>query len=157
MPTLAERAEAIKARNRLLESVPGSGYHPTDTDFRGQLRAPQCRHLPNGQEPGSHPVPPISEHIVPFYDFDNHAVYFAGECAERAYAALQSYYEKWRTIDMAQFMMYTGTRRKLLALIPKFKVRDGLLAVHLTDWNDILSALYDEGIGLSGDMIEGPA
>jgi hypothetical protein len=150
------RAEAIKARNQVLESVPGSGYHDNDRDHRSLLRAPHRRHLPGGQRPGTEPLARISDHLVPFYS--ERSIEFAGPCAERAFAALQSWYEAHRTSDAAAFSSYTGTDRKLLIEIPKLAVKsvDGLpsLTIWRDTWNDVLHALYSQGIGLSGAPLE---
>jgi hypothetical protein len=142
---LLKRAEAIKARNKVLESVPGSGYHDNDKDHLGRFCAPQRNGLPR-----------ISEHIVPFYG--ERDVHFVGPDAERAITALQTWYDARKTTDAAVFSSYTGTDRKLLVIIPKVAVRevDGLprLTFWKDEWNDFLHALYSQGIGLSGAPLE---
>jgi hypothetical protein len=142
---LLQRADAIRARNKVLESVPGSGYHDNDKDHLGRFCAPQRKGLPL-----------ISNHIVPFYG--ERDVQFVGFDAERAMAALETWYDKHKTTDAAVFASYTGTDRKLLTVIPKLAVRevDGLprLILWKDEWNDFLHALYSQGIGLSGAPLE---
>ncbi len=142
---LLQRANAIRARNKVLESVPGSGYHDNDKDHLGRVCAPQLRGLPL-----------ISDHIVPFYG--TREVHFVGPDAERAMAAFRTWYDRHKTTDAAVFSSYTGTDRKLLTVIPKLAVHevDGLprLTLWKDEWNDFLHALYSQGIGLSGAPLE---
>ncbi len=142
---LLRRANAIRARNKVLESVPGSGYHDNDKDHLGRFCAPQRRGLPL-----------TSDHLVPFYS--EREVHFVGPDAERAMAALQTWYDAHKTTDAAVFSSYTGTDRKLLTVILKMAVRefDGLprLILWKDEWNDFLHALLSQGIGLSGAPLE---
>jgi hypothetical protein len=145
---LIARADKIKARNVILESVKGSGYHDDDRDFRGQFCSPQKRHLPGGQDYGALPLPPISQHCVPFYD--RRQVVFVGDCAERVLAALRQWHADHITADISRLMSYTGTEQKLLTVIPELTVEDGRLAVWRDTWNDVHYALEQRGIGFTG-------
>jgi hypothetical protein len=142
---LLRRANAIRDRNRVLESVPGSGYHDNDKDHLGRFCAPQRRGLPR-----------ISDHIVPFYG--ERDVHFVGPDADRAMAALQKWLESHKTTDAAVFSSYTGTDRKLLTFISNITVSnvDGFprLVIWKDAWNDLLHALHSHGIGLSGAPLE---
>lgn len=142
---LLDRADAIRARNKVLESVPGSGYHENDKDHLGRYCAPHRRGLPR-----------ISDHVVAFYG--ERTVEFVGPDAERTYAAIRAWHDEHKTIDAAIFASYTGTDRTLLAAIPKLAVRqvDGVphLVLWKDLWNDFLHALYSQGIGLSGAPLE---
>lgn len=150
---LVARSEAVRARNKLLESVAGSGFHDNDRDWRGRPVAPHRNGLPR-----------ISDHLVPFYgEYD---VVFAGKDAGRALAALRAYQGKLaeayrQAVDSQDFGIvqnFTGTDYKLMRIVPKMAVveSDGVptLTVRLLEWNDILHALYAEGIGLSGAPLE---
>jgi len=145
---LVARSDKIKARNAILESVPGSGYHDEDRDFRGQWCSPQRRHLPGGQDYGAQPLPRISEHAVPFYA--ERRIVFAGDCAERVLAALLAWHAAHRTTDIGRLMAYTGTQRKLLTIFPTLAIEDGVLVIWRDIWNDVLYALDAQGIGLTG-------
>lgn len=141
---LIRRADAVRARNKLLESVPGSGYHDDDRDHVHAHRhaAPQRNGLPR-----------ISDHIVPFYDHQGEDVVFAGEDATRALQALHSWRKKYAKLDPSGL---TGTERKLLLrIIPRAVISPtGMLAFRLDIWNDVLYALQAEGVGLSGLPLE---
>jgi hypothetical protein len=145
MSNLFERAEAIRARYKVLESVPGSGFHDADLDHRGQPIAPQKRGLP------AH-----SGHLVMFDD--EYEFVFAGADALMAKAELDAWYEAHASTDVNALNQLTGTQRKLLSTIPKQKIqtRDGetVLAVNKSVWNEILEALYDQGVGVSGAPYE---
>jgi hypothetical protein len=110
---LFARAEAIRARSKTLESVPGSGYHDDDEDHKGRLFTSQNR--PDESRPGKK-LPRASEHPVPFYG--ERTVEVVDPDAEKARAALDAYYEGKKTGDAALFS-YTGTERNLLTLIPR--------------------------------------
>lgn len=142
---LLQRADAIRARNKVLESVPGSGYHENDKDHLGRLCAPHRRGLQR-----------ISDHVVPFYG--ERDIHFVGSDAGRVLAALQAWYDGHKTTDAATFSSYTGTDRKLLTIIPKLAAREvgGLprLTLWKDEWNDFLHALHSQGIGLSGAPME---
>ena len=72
--------------------------------------------------------------------------------------ALQVWYESHRTTDASAFSSYTGTERKLLTVIPKMAISavDGIprLILWKDVWNDLLHAIYSQGIGLSGAPLE---
>ena len=137
---LFRRAEAIRDRSRLLESVRGSGYHDEDRDWRGQPIAPQRNGLPR-----------ISQHLVSF--FGEYDVVFAAADARQALAALQSWNAANAPKDPYQPGL-SGTHRRLLRLIPRLSLRDDLLRLRLDEWNDYLFALYEMGVGLSGAPLE---
>ncbi len=152
---LVARAAAIKARNKTLESVPGSGFHDDDKDHRGQPRCPQKRRDPHDPE-GRRTLPRASDHLVPFYD-ERH-VHFVGADAVRAKEALDAYHAAHATAEPAVFSGYTGTQRKLLTIIPKTALSESegvaLLSLHRDEWNDLLFAMYTMGLGFSGAPFE---
>jgi len=144
---LITRADALRAKYKLLESVPGSGYHDNDRNLaRPDLfLAPQKNGLSRA-----------SERVVFFADYPGEEVLFVGEDARRALAAIQSWEKKARKIDQ---LSLTGTERKLLTrIVPRLAIEPldnhELLCVRLDQWNDVLHALYAEGLGLSGLPLE---
>jgi hypothetical protein len=140
LESLVARAEAIRARGKVLESVPGSGYHVNDRDHTGtKYLAPQ-RNGFNG--PG--------ENLVPF--LGERDVIFAGSDAPKALAAIRAWAAKYEVLSPHQM---TGTQQKMIyAIIPRLAVKDELLTIWLSDWNDVLEALTSQGVGLSGaDLI----
>lgn len=149
---LLARAAKIKERNKLLESVPGSGYHDNDRDFRGRYMAPHKQHLPGGMNEGYPPLPRIGDHLVAFYG--RRDVLFVGEDAERALAAIRGYARQYLErveADPQYIAALTGTQRKLCYdILPRLAIVDGVLEVWLTDWNDVLHAFDDQVIGTSG-------
>ena len=150
---LLARAAALIERNKVLQSVPGSGYHDTDVDFHGKLVAPHMRHLPGGQEPGAQSLPPISDHVIAF--FGERSVVFVGPCAERVLAALRAYRDKYSAMLMdfvegRSGYQLKGTEYKLVREIPKLIIKDGELTLWLDTWNDFLHALYEQDIGITG-------
>lgn len=145
---LVRRANAIRERAKLLESVKGSGFHDEDRNpARTDLYlAPQKNGLPR-----------CSEHVVFFSDFAGEEVLFAGTDADRAGKALAEWERKARKLDP---LSLTGTERKLLTrILPRLRavLADDsvpVLCVRLDTWNDVLHALYAEGLGLSGAPLE---
>lgn len=136
---LLKRAEELRSRNRLQETVRGSGYHDEDRDHRGQYLAPQRNGLPR-----------VSEHLIAFYgEYD---VLFLGGDAGDAFNRLQAWALKHKE-DLYD-VNCPGSYRKLLKIIPKQKLeeRDGVpvLSLRLLEWNDFLLALYEMGLGISG-------
>ena len=119
---LSERAEAIRARNRILESVPGSGFHDNDRDAHNRLAAPHRRHEVGGMAEGSAPLPRISEHLVAF--MGRRTATFAGADAERALEGLRGYV---RGLDGMRHRDLTGTQQKLLDEVPPLEIEDGRL------------------------------
>lgn len=134
---LVRRAEALRTRGKILQTIPGSGFHDSD---RG---SPQREGLSRA-----------GEHLVPFWgEWD---VVFAGDDAAKALAALQAHHVKLQGLDP---IILTGTERKLLRAVPKQKLtkaEDGtdLLVLRLAEWNDFLEALYAQGAGLTGATLE---
>jgi len=145
---LVARADKLKARNAVLRSVPGSGYHDDDRDFRGQFMAPHRRHLPGGQDYGAPPLPPIDDHVVAFYG--ERQIVFAGDDAARVIKALEDWHRAHLTSEVGRLMSYTGTQRKLLMFIPTLALEDGVLAIWRDTWNDVLHALDVQGVGTTG-------
>ena len=144
MQTFAERADALRARNRILESVPGSGFHDNDRDAHNRLAAPHRRHEVGGMSEGSRPVPRISENVVCF--ITARQGFFAGPDAARVFTALQAYHS--RQVNK-RYRDLTGTEIKLLEEIPLLAIDDDKLMVWLDTWNDYLHALDEQGIVVS--------
>lgn len=141
---LIRRADAIRAKARLLESIPGSGLHDNDRNpARPDLfLAPQRNGLPKQ-----------SEHLVFFADYLGEEFVFAGRDADLCAAVLADWRAKAAKLDP---LTLTGTERKLLArILPRLApLPDGTLRVRTDWWNDVLFALYAEGAGVSGAPIE---
>lgn len=144
MPTLDERAESVRARNRVLESVPGSGFHDNDRDVHGKLAAPHMRHMPGGMNDGSLPLPRISEHVVAF--MDERDIHFSGPDASRVLDALTAFRAKLATRRIVDL---EGTEAKMMDVIPRLAIKDGVLSVWREDWNDILFSLDAQQVGVS--------
>lgn len=144
---LIARADAVRAKHKLLESMPGTGFHDNDRNpSRPEVFA----------APHKNGLPRASEHLVPFFDHhDDEVVHFVGDDADKATSALNSWLKKNHKADVSSM---PGTERKLvLKIIPRLlaSVRTpGLLTIRLSDWNDVLHALYAEGIGLSGLSVD---
>lgn len=136
---LSKRADALRARFKVLEGVPGSGYHDGD---RNQARndlylAPQKNGLSKA-----------SEHLVCFTDQDEEMVYFAGSDADKAWELVTAWYNAVKSTDLSNA---PGTVRKLaLRTVPRLSVKDGILAVKLCDWNDVHWILEEAKVGLHG-------
>lgn len=142
--SLNDRAKAMKERNKLMESVPGSGFHDNDRDAYGKLAAPHMRHLPGGMMDGGRPLPRISDHAIAF--MDRRDVKFSGPCAEQVLKALKSYRERYAKAPASEL---TGTTIKLVGLIPTLGIKDDQLLIFREDWNDVLHALDETGVGVS--------
>lgn len=132
---LVKRADAIRARNKLMETIPGSGMHDKDAG------SPQNSGLSRG-----------GEHVVPFFDYDDgECVHFAGQDAMKVMDALGA----WLAKPKGDISSLPGTDRKLvLRIIPRLG-KDSLdnpywMCVPLNVWNDVLYALHAEGVGLTG-------
>lgn len=144
---LSERADEIRAKFKTLESIKGTGYHDDDRDQLNPARfvAPQK----NG-------MTKASESLVPFFDYDDETVLFAGSDADRAAAAMKAWQAKYAKADMTSL---PGTERKLLLkIVPKLSLKtegnEPRLAIKLSDWNDVLFALHAEGVSLSGASVD---
>jgi hypothetical protein len=139
---LIARADALRARYKVLESTPGTGHHDAD---RNPTRP---EHFTAPQKNG---LPPASENVVAFFDHDAEEVWFVGPDAEKVKAALRRWGHRQRNADVASM---PGTERKLLLrIVPRLSETDesatGLM-VRLSVWNDVLYALESERVGLSG-------
>jgi hypothetical protein len=141
---LERRANALRAKAALLESVPGSGLHDSDRNpARPDLYlAPQRNGLPRA-----------SEAVVYFTDYPGEEVLFAPGDAARALDALRAWEAAAKKLDP---MGLTGTERKLLTrILPRLAAgADGLLRVRLDQWNDVIHALHERGVGLAGLPLE---
>ncbi len=142
MQDLWKRAQEIIARNRLLESVKGSGYHDDDRNLV---------HPERWQCPQKNGLPRISQHVVPFYG--EREIFFAGDHAERVIVALQA----WRA-QQNRDVEQTGTERKLCRMIVRLQLDhfDGMasLKVWRDEWNDYLWCFEQIGIGLTGAQLD---
>lgn len=139
LDTLSARANALRDRYKVLEGVPGSGYHDNDRNLaRTDLfLAPQKNGLQK-----------CSEQLVFFTDFDDEIVYFVGDDADKAMDLIQKWFESAKKEDIASA---PGTTRKLfLKTVPKLSVKDGVLAIWLCDWNDVASIFEEAKVGFMG-------
>lgn len=143
---LLKRRDAVIARNHVLESVPGSGYHDDDR-FNGVLCSPQRKGLPR-----------ISLHVVPFYD--RRDVHFVGKDAVEVLSGLQDWVKdhKPNTPEDLQSLAEKGSWVKLLVEVPKLKLAqvDGIdvLSLELGTWNDFKDGLYEMGFGFTGQQVD---
>jgi hypothetical protein len=142
--SLNDRAAAVKARNKVLESVPGSGFHDNDRDAYGKLAAPHMRHLPGGMGDGDRPLPRISAHAVAF--MGKRDIIFNGPCAQQVLDALHRYHAKYSKLSPRDL---TGTEIKMVDVISTYTIEDDRLLVYREDWNDVLHALDESGVGVS--------
>jgi hypothetical protein len=141
---LDARAKATRERSKLLESLAGTELHDNARDHLGRLSAPQSRHLPGGQRPGDPPLPRQSDHLVAFRDARD--FHFAASDADRVLAGLSAYHARYRDLKPRDL---TGSQNKLVEIIPRHQVEGGALSVWAQDWNDILHALFEMGLGVS--------
>lgn len=154
---LLEKANAKLHENKLKRNTIGSGYHDDDL-FCDKPCAPQ--HVPDSHDPtetAGHKrlgrrLPAIDQCIVPFHG--KRTVKFVGPCAEKALAALQSFATKYTPKSPIGWADMVPSTRKAVCEIGELKViqSDGvpMLSIWRDTWNDILSALYYEGVGLTG-------
>ncbi len=137
------RAKAVKERNKLLETVPGSGYHDEDKDHKGRPRCPQKKPNPLGQ-PGQC-FCRVSDNCIPFWDARH--VHFVGADAEKVLSALGAWLTRNKTRDLNEM---TGTERALLRIIPPLAVANvdsvPRLSIWKDEWNDVLHALTCESV-----------
>lgn len=136
---LIKRADELRSRFKVLESVKNSGYHDEDRDH---VRTD--RHI----APQKNGFPPASQHLVMFTDYIEENVHFAGRDAEKVMACLKEWESENKGLD---FFSATGTDKKLIIrIIPRLKVVDGVLTIRLSEWNDVLSVLVAKKVGLQG-------
>ena len=157
---LRQRAAKMRAQNAFLVSMKGSGHHPDDKDFRNQLCAPQCQHLPLGQNPGADRRPPISEHLIAFYDrrdvifLSGHTDPYLEGDAERVIRAVKEFAApilQRITADPMAVAELTGQARKICYdVLPRLAVEDGVLRIWRQDWNDVLEVFDRMVIGTTG-------
>jgi hypothetical protein len=154
---LEQRRQELITRHKILESVPGSGFHDEDK-FNGKWAAPQSQHRSGGPREGSIPLPRISEHAIAFYR--ERDVVFVGPDVPKVLGALNTWLEDHTPKNSVQIANLTGTDKKLLVEIPKLEpnVVDGIetLTVWRDIFNDVVEALYSRGIGLSGQPYDDP-
>lgn len=148
---LLSRAEALRESARRLEATPGSGHHDRDTDptDRSRLVAPQHQRSAHAKGPGAL-LPRLSEHLIAFWG--EHDVTFLGGDASRAAQALAAYLARYKDVPPYQL---TGTEQKLVyRYLPRLAPWDWdgtpALSVRLGEWNDLLHALYEMGVGVTG-------
>lgn len=138
---LLARAEALKARNRLLVTVPGSGYHDDD-------RNPTRPHLFAAQQ--HYGLKPVSENLVVF--FGEYDVTFVGDDAHAALAALRGWYDQNEIRDPWEMQ---GTEMKMLRHVPRLAIADAggvpVLTLRRELWNDYLWVLEKMKISLTGN------
>lgn len=142
---LVKRADAIRQQAKGLEAVKGSGLHDDDRDpvNPGRFAAPQKNGFPRQ-----------SEHVVAFFDHGSREeVHFAGPDAEKVMETLTA----WRGKPRGEPSLLPGTERKLyfriipsLAIVIGSKDQTPRVTIPLRDWNDVLFALQDSGLGVSG-------
>ncbi len=134
---LVSRSDALKQRFAVLRTIRGSGHHDEDRNPAKPERflAPQK----NG-------LPPASDHIVCFRDDLNERMVFVGQDAKAVFGALQEWYDANRHINLSSA---TGTHRKLfLDIIPRLTMKDGVVEIRHSVWNDVLSVLDEAKVGL---------
>lgn len=145
---LLERAEKLRAKFKALEAKRGSGHHPEDTD-------PSQAHLDvrlrRKVAPTHQGLPFASTHLMAFFDHDDlEQVHFVGPDAEAALAAVQG----WAKQQGPVHNLPPDRLNLVLKTIPSLKLdnADGLprLTVWLCDWNAVLLALTEAGVGISG-------
>lgn len=136
-----KRIDEVRQRARILESVPGSGFHDNDRNsITGEYCSPQrkgkCR---------------LSENPVAFHD--ERDVHFIGEDAERVAKAIEEYAKKIAALPMDSL---EGSQRQILARVKARRLRihevDGAprLTLWMQEWNDWLYAIEECGIGITG-------
>ena len=145
---LCERAAELRMRHKVLETVPGSGFHDNDRDAHNRLAAPHRRHLVGGMSEGSKPLPRLSDHLICF-DGDRELI-FAGQDAVKAQTCLTQYLQELRGRNLLDL---SGSERRMLIEIPKMlfieSVKPPLLRLWHDTWNDYLFAFEAQGVGIS--------
>lgn len=143
-----DRANQVRARNKVLESVPGSGFHDNDRDAHNRLCAPHTRHLPGGCAEGQQPIGRISNNIVAFIDDRGRKMRFFGEDARIVKNLVEEYIAK--LADRSP-LTYTGTERKLAdeAFHIIVNPETGELEIWMDTWNDFLHIFDTSGVGVS--------
>lgn len=150
MATLLERATKIREWNAAQCKIPGSGCHDKD-DGRGEAKrlSPQNRGLPA-----------IRDHAVAFHGRYEHT--FHGECAQRASAALAKYASDGT--DCLADPTCTNDKRMAIIVAKEYAAKPtaDILVVRNAQWNAVLFALSESGIGVtvagekeSGEVAEG--
>lgn len=137
MKNLVQIAAKVRDRNKVLASVPGSGFHPND------LSSPEKRGLPS-----------ITTNVVFFHR--KHDVLFVGEDAERVILELGKLYEQRK----AEFDgKPVSDERKAVFVWEELEQGEqgGVYTITcpLSCWNDLVPALLMCGIGVSGAALDG--
>lgn len=143
-----DRANEVRSRNKILESVPGSGFHDNDRDAHNRLCSPQSRHLPGGCAEGQPPLHRISLNVVAFVDERGRKIRFFGDDAIRVKEAIDDY---MAALASRSPMTYTGTERKLSAEAIHVVVnpQTGELEIWMDTWNDFLHVFDSRFLGVS--------
>lgn len=143
-----KRADEVRTRNKVLESVPGSGFHDNDRDAHNRLCAPQTRHLPGGCAEGQPPLRRISMNVVAFVDDKGRKIRFFGNDAIQVKQAIDDYLAD---LALRSPMSYTGTERKLTAEAIHVVVNPltGELEIWMDTWNDFLHIFDSCSLGVS--------
>lgn len=136
---LHKRRQDILDRHKLLESVPGSGWHADDPDSLVRQR---------------HKKPPLTERIMAIQDNDR--IHFVGPCAERlrkwlgTFAAkVQEMSAKAKAAEQPEpDVLNYGLKWQANVLRHAKKVlsQEGDVELSSQDWNYIISALTVMGI-----------
>lgn len=122
---LLKRRQDVIDRHRVLESVPGSGYHPNDADSRERARKGEA---------------PLSERPVALLDDDR--IHVAGPDAAAVRAALARHVESFggAPLDRADEKYALQISRRVAASGGE------LLTLPTREWNACLLALAHQGV-----------
>jgi len=136
----AERAAAVKDQLKALAADPESGFHPSCKGKNGGPIAPEHQGKPA-----------ITTHVVVFPE-NGRTHTLAGDCAKRVSAAMTAWLAKpRRPLDEARaFNQIDAIKHTVAANTTpdKFVVQSG-------DWNAVLDALAEMGIGVTQADIAG--
>lgn len=145
MHTMIDRTTAIKAYNAKLADQVGSGYHDEDVREKGRPQSPQNRGLPA-----------INTHVVAFQGKWEHT--FNAEDATRVHAALKEFAEN--NEDALSESRTDPTYRSAVIAANEYAEKgltNGTLVVRNGQWNDIVHALDNCGIGITVAGDKAPA
>lgn len=139
--TLVKRADECRAHYKKLEETKGNYFHPETRLLVPHLPPAACSFT----APQKNGLPECSKSLVYFVDHEDEIVWFAGQDAEKALAAIQKWYDDNKGRDLTNA---TGIDRARIKLIPKLKITDGVLGIWLSDWNDLNGLIDFEGANL---------